>query len=381
MKLSSETLNWRRLLKTVYLFKIDEEFKESIFRKLPSLLYIMIYAYNDYIFLENLLYNHIELKEFSIGKSVFGSKVLSTIFLSNIKYLLRYMDSKKFKKIIRLTFLSLSVLGSENDFYLSNLFKIDKYDLIDFVNHYDLGTVVNYNNNFPFFSRKDGDSSSEVKFEKKFVFPAVNRDLFDFMEFLSAEKIEVETLYTDYFTFRIKNIAEVLKLVLQRIEKFFEQVKKCNPVEAREREEIGDMASLLKQAEAKKVNIKLDQFRGDFSVTDIQLAMNKTHYHHSILKVLKICHTYNGVSEGIFGIILSFIEFYVKDNIANHIAILQACYLRFFQLHFNNFNYLILEFIYKCLKFLHKKKVYLCDYSTVFELLKECFNSKFAKLV
>ena len=144
----------------------------------------MIYTYNDYVFLENLMYKYVNMKEFSIGNSLFGSKLLSSIFLSNVKYLLRYLDSKKFAKIIKLTFKSLSILGSENDYYLSNLFKIDRTDLFDFVIYYDLLANPLFNNNFLFTNKKEELLSVGQRYEKKFSFPPKNSYMAEFLEFL-----------------------------------------------------------------------------------------------------------------------------------------------------------------------------------------------------
>ena len=343
----------------------------------------MIFAYNDYIFLENLLYKNVDLKEFAVGKSIFGSKLLSSIFLSNIKYLLLYLDSKKFNKIIKLTFKSLSILGSENDYYLSSLFKIDRADLVDFVIYYDTQNDPQYNNNFPFITRKEEKISIGVKFEKKFNFPPKNTYMGDFIEEVYRAKMEIEDLYLQYFTFHVRGIHDVLREVIIKVEKFFEKVKSAKPVErdASNQSPFVDMISILQQKENKNYNIKLDEFRADFSITDVQLAINKTHFHYTVLKILKICHTYNGLTEDLFLIIINFFEFYVKDNITNHMNILQKCYMKYFLLFYQRFPHIILKFIYTSLKYLHSKNVILCDYTFIFDILKEIFNAKYAKLV
>ena len=180
----------------------------------------MIYTYNDYVFLENLMYKYVNMKEFSIGNSLFGSKLLSSIFLSNVKYLLRYLDSKKFAKIIKLTFKSLSILGSENDYYLSNLFKIDRTDLFDFVIYYDLLANPLFNNNFLFTNKKEELLSVGQRYEKKFSFPPKNSYMAEFLEFLNNEKQEIEAIYLEYFTFHVRGIHDVLREVMIIVEKF-----------------------------------------------------------------------------------------------------------------------------------------------------------------
>lgn len=343
----------------------------------------MIFAYNDYIFLENLLYKLVDLKEFSVGKSSYGSKLLSSIFLSNVKYLLRYLDSKKFNKIIRLTFKSLSILGSENDYYLSNLFKIDRADLVDFVIYYDLLNDSLYNNNFPFVTRKDDLLAVGAKFEKKFSFPPKNDHMAEFLDYLYNEKNEIENLYLEYFTFHVRGIHDVLREVMLKVEKFFEKVKTAKPVEkdANNKSPFVDMISILQQAEKKNYSIKLDEFRSDFSISDIQLAINKTHFHYTILKIMKICHTYNGFTEDIFLIFIKFFEFYVQDNSANHMNALQSCFLKYFLLFYTKYPHLILKFIYTSIRYLHERGIILCDYSFIFDILKQCFNAKYIKMV
>ena len=343
----------------------------------------MIFAYNDYIFLENLLYKYVDLKEFAVGKSVFGSKLLSSIFLSNIKYLLRYLDSKKFNKIIRLTFKSLSILGSENDYYLSSLFKIDRADLVDFVIYYDTLNDPQYNNNFPFITKKDEMLNIGFKFERKYNFPPKNPHMAEFLEELQRDKIDIENLYLQYFTFHVRGIHDVLREVVLKVEKFFEKVKTAKPVERdiANQSPFIDMISILQQKENKNYSIKLDEFRADFSITDVQMAINKTHFHYSVLKILKICHTYNGLTEDLFIIFINFFEFYVKDNVANHLNILQSCFMKYFLLFYQKYPHIILKFIYSSLKYLHSKNIMLCDYAYIFDILKEIFNAKYAKLV
>ena len=343
----------------------------------------MIYKYNDYVFLENLMYKYVNMKEFSIGNSLFGSKLLSSIFLSNVKYLLRYLDSKKFAKIIKLTFKSLSILGSENDYYLSNLFKIDRTDLFDFVIYYDLLANPLFNNNFLFTNKKEELLSVGQRYEKKFSFPPKNSYMAEFLEFLNNEKQEIEAIYLEYFTFHVRGIHDVLREVMIIVEKFFDKVKTAQPVEKdfNNQSPFVDMISILQQSEKKHYSIKLDEFRADFSISDVQLAINKSNFQFSLIKILKICHTYNGLTEDIFIIFMGFFEFYVKDNVANHINILQSCYLNYFLLFYNKYPHIILKFIYMSLKYLHSKNVILCDYSYIFDILKVCFNAKYSKLV
>lgn len=363
--------------------KNNEEYKESIFKKLPSLLFIMIFAYNDYIFLENLLYKYVNMKEFCVGRSEFGSKVLSSIFHSNIRYLLRYLESKRFDKIILLTFRSLAILGSERDFFLNNLFKIDRAELVDFIMYYDMNNDVYYNNNFPFIIRRDDYASGDIFFDKKFEINIRNNSLAEFTKNLLTEKDEIEENYLNYFIFRV-GIHDVIRVVGQKIDKFFEKVKTSkNPKELmgdmNMKGNMVEMISIVKSKDpVKNYNIKLDQFMNDFLTTDIQLALNKTNFHMSVVKILRITHYYKGLTEESFDQILDLLYFYANDNISNSITVLSSPILKNMMLYTTKFPSSIYKFIHTHLYYIHNKGVYLNSYNYIYDCVKNTFaNGRF----
>lgn len=366
--------------------KANEEYKEMIFKKLPSLLYIMIYAYNDYVFLENLIYNYIDLKEFSIGKSNYGTRLLSSIFMSNIRYLLKYLDSKKFNKIIRLTYKSLAMLTSENDYFLKTLFNIEKHELVDFVMYYDVLCDANYNNNFPFVTSNDELFSGELFYHKKFPnLPFRNENISNHIENLMQDKCDIEMAYLDYFTLKKRSILEVIQFVDTKVRNFIQFASTCEQSFSKFKNTTAmiEIVSVLKDLQTPEQyqlqNEKYDQ--GQWLLTDAQLLLNKTGFHFSVIKILEITHLQGQVmTEDFFEIIAKFFEIYAQDNLSNSINVLSSCYLKYFFLHLNRFPHIILRMVYRMLKFLNLRNHNLADYSYIYDTLKDSFNCKYNKI-
>ena len=396
-----------KMLKLENISKSNEEHKEMIFKSLPSLLYIMLYTYNDYVFLENLFYENVDFKEFAIGKSNFGMKILSSVFLANIKYILKYLNSKKFTKIIRLTYKTLAMLTSENDNYLKTLFNIDKSELIEFITYYDILTDVNYNNNFPFIYKLSEMISGEIMFVKRFPNIQINNpNVAKQITIVNNAKYNLEEEYIRYFCLR-SDIYELTNKIMRGTEVIFKLAENASDKPQINYGIMTDIMSLLNSTHDKNTHenkkeqlVDANQMEkeiqqknsqnftqisnpgeSEWSMANLQLVINKTGFHYTIVKLLKISYLQPDIlSEDNFDKIVNLFDLYAKDSITNTINVLSSSFLKYFFYYLNRFPHLILKMVYNMLRYLKIRNFILSDYSYIYENLKDAFNCRFSKI-